>query len=282
MVKGANVMSEAPFGAVVQVERAEKTFVTPNGPLLVLDNVSFSINAGEFVAVVGPSGCGKSTLLRILAGLDQCSSGRVLVDSAEILRPNDQTGVVFQKPALFPWLNVLANVTFGPRLKGLGTAKCRERALHYLKAVGLEGFEGYAVYNLSGGMQHRVALARALIERPKLLAMDEPFGALDAQTRANMQDLLMRIWRVDRSTVLFITHDVDEALTLADRVLVMTARPGRLKCCLTVDLPRPRDLAIVTSTSFGELKRQIVSAIKEEALVTEALEIEALRSATLS
>jgi len=270
-------MPKSSGGAHVQVGQLSKIFVTSGEPLPALDTVTMEMAPGEFVAIAGPSGCGKSTLLRILAGLDAASAGSVTVDGVGVSGPSDRHGVVFQKPALFPWLNVLDNVTFGPRMRGTATAEAGRQARHYLKAVGLEGFEHYPIYNLSGGMQHRVALARALISRPALLLMDEPFGALDAQTRGSMQELLMSIWQTDRSTVLFITHDVDEALTLADRILVMTARPGRIKVEVPVDLPRPRDLGVVTGERFGAFKREIVSAIKEEAQTTERLEMEAAR-----
>jgi ABC-type nitrate/sulfonate/bicarbonate transport system ATPase subunit len=264
-------------GARVEVVDLEQVFVTGGTPLVALARFTLTVASGEFVAIVGPSGCGKSTLLRVVAGLDPPSGGRVAIDGVEVDGPDEKSGVVFQKPALFPWLNVVENVTFGPRMRGAPAAESRAKAQHYLNAVQLRGFERYPVYNLSGGMQHRVALARALIGRPELLLMDEPFGALDAQTRGSMQELLTAIWQSDRCTVLFITHDVDEALTLADRVVVMTARPGRLKLDVRVMLPRPRDLSVVTSEAFGSLKREIVAAIRDEARATEAREMEAVR-----
>lgn len=267
-------------GADVRIEQLAKVFDTQQGELRALDRISLTMAPGEFVAIVGPSGCGKSTLLRILAGLDPATSGRVTVDGDPIDGPSTKHGVVFQRPALFPWLDVLGNVTFGPRMQGRNGREVREQALRYIRAVGLEGFEHFRVFNLSGGMQHRAALARALIGRPELLLMDEPFGALDAQTRLGMQELLMRIWQEDRSTVLFITHDVDEALTMADRVVVMTARPGRIKLAVEVDLPRPRDLAVATSEAFAALKRQVLGAIREETAITERREFEAARQTT--
>lgn len=271
-------MSHTP-GAAVAVRDLHQVFQTGGQDLVALEHFSLDLHSGEFVAVVGPSGCGKSTLLRMLAGLDQASSGTMEIDGRPVNGARERTGVVFQKPALFPWLNVLDNVTFGPKMRGVANVEARSQARHYLRAVGLEDFESYPVYNLSGGMQHRVALARSLIGRPDLLLMDEPFGALDAQTRGTMQDLLIEIWRDDASTVLFITHDVDEALKLADRVVVMTARPGRLKLDIKVGLPRPRDLSVLVSEEFGALKRVVLDAITEEARTTQELEMEAVRSA---
>lgn len=271
-------MSHTP-GAAVAVRDLHQVFQTGGQDLVALEHFSLDLHSGEFVAVVGPSGCGKSTLLRVLAGLDQASSGTMEIDGRPVNGARERTGVVFQKPALFPWLNVLDNVTFGPKMRGVANVEARSQARHYLRAVGLEDFESYPVYNLSGGMQHRVALARSLIGRPDLLLMDEPFGALDAQTRGTMQDLLIEIWRDDASTVLFITHDVDEALKLADRVVVMTARPGRLKLDIKVGLPRPRDLSVLVSEEFGALKRVVLDAITEEARTTQELEMEAVRSA---
>jgi NitT/TauT family transport system ATP-binding protein len=271
-------MTNTP-GAVVEVRDLHQVFETGGQGLVALEHFSLDIRSGEFVAVVGPSGCGKSTLLRVLAGLDQASSGIMTIDGRPVSGTRERTGVVFQKPALFPWLNVLDNVMFGPKMRGVANDEARSQARHYLRAVGLKDFEAYPVYNLSGGMQHRVALARSLIGRPDLLLMDEPFGALDAQTRGTMQDLLIEIWQDDASTVLFITHDVDEALKLADRVVVMTARPGRLKLDVEVDLPRPRDLSVQVSKAFGDLKRVVLDAITEEARTTQELEMEAVRSA---
>ncbi len=271
-------MSHSP-GAAVEVLDLHQVFQTGGQDLVALEHFSLDLHSGEFVAVVGPSGCGKSTLLRVLAGLDQASSGTMEINGRPVNGARERTGVVFQKPALFPWLNVLDNVTFGPKMRGVANDEARSQARHYLRAVGLKDFESYPVYNLSGGMQHRVALARSLIGRPDLLLMDEPFGALDAQTRGTMQDLLIEIWRDDASTVLFITHDVDEALKLADRVVVMTARPGRLKLDMKVGLPRPRDLSVLVSEEFGALKRVVLDAITEEARTTQELEMEAVRSA---
>lgn len=255
-------------GAAVSIDHLTKAF----DALVAIEEVSLRLDPGEFVSIVGPSGCGKSTLLRVVAGLDAPTSGTVEIGGQVVQEPSVRHGVVFQRPALFPWLDVLANVTFGPRMQGRSRVERDRDGRRYLAAVGLEGFEHYRTFNLSGGMQHRAALARVLINRPELLLMDEPFGALDAQTRLVMQELLTEIWQTDRSTVLFITHDVDEALILSDRVAVMTARPGHLKAQYSIDLPRPRDLSVVTSPEFAALKREVLTAIREEMQMTERLE----------
>ena len=263
--------------ASVKIENVSKTFFSKEGEIEALDGFSLNISPGEFVAIVGTSGCGKSTLLRQVAGLDTPSTGQISIDGHQVTGPSDRTGVVFQKPSLFPWLDVLSNVTFGPRMRGQGTKDAENRAYHYLDSVGLTGFEHYRSYKLSGGMQQRVALARALINRPDLLLMDEPFGALDAQTRIIMQKLLIDIWKEDRSSVLFITHDVDEAIILADRIAVMTARPGRLKIEFNINLPRPRDLESMSSVEYLDLKRRVMEAIIEESENTQTQEFEKLR-----
>jgi len=257
----------------VEVDGITKTFGTPRGATIAVSDVSLNVNPGEFLAVVGPSGCGKSTLLRIIAGLEPPSEGEVRVGGERVAGPNPRHGVVFQRPALFPWLDVMGNVTFGPRMqRKRSKSAINESAEGYIRAVGLAGFEHHKVYQLSGGMMHRVALARVLINRPNLLLMDEPFGALDAQTRLVMQELLISIWQSDRSTLLFITHDVEEALFLSDRILVMTARPGQVKAEYVVDLPRPRDVSILAHPRFAELKYQVLTSIREETQRTVTLE----------
>jgi len=271
-------VSEAYHGAAVIIDRLSKEFNSEGSPLLALSEFSLILAPAEFLTIVGPSGCGKSTLLRIVAGLDEPTSGTVSVGGQTVKGPSTRHGVVFQRPSLFPWLDVLGNVTFGPWMQGRKREDCRADAYHYLEAVGLKGFEHYRVYNLSGGMQHRVALARALISRPEVLLMDEPFGALDAQTRLVMQELLVGIWQADRSTLLFITHDVDEAIALSDRVVVMTARPGRLKAEYRISLPRPRDLSVITSPEFAALKRDVLNSIQEEARRTEREQFDKIRS----
>ncbi|HVK98581.1 MAG TPA: ABC transporter ATP-binding protein [Dongiaceae bacterium] len=226
-----------------------------------LNQVSLSVQAGEFVCLLGPSGCGKSTLLGLLAGHLKPSQGRVTVDNEAINGPAPDRGLVFQQHTLFPWKTVLDNVTFGLKMKGLAKAERNRLALDLLAQVGLRGFEQAYPSQLSGGMQQRVEIARVLINQPRLLLMDEPFGALDAQTRLSMQSLLLEVWSRIRTTVVFVTHDIDEALFLADRVVVMSARPGRIVEQLTVPFARPRRLDITTDPAFVALKRQCLQVL---------------------
>ena len=209
--------------------------------LRVFNNVSFSVREGEFVCIIGPSGCGKSTLLNLSAGLDPASGGEVFVDGRKVHGPGLDRGVVFQEFALFPWLTVIGNIEFGLRSKGVPAAERRAIAQRYVNLVGLNGFEHFHPYRLSGGMRQRVGIARALAIEPSVLLMDEPFGALDAQTRESMQKALGEIWQQTKKTVLFITHDIREAVYLSDRVLVMSGRPATNSLELTIDLPRPRN-----------------------------------------
>ena len=197
-------------------------------PIRALDCVDLEIAEGEFVALLGPSGCGKSTLLNILAGFEDNSEGTALIDGSSIGRPGPDRGVVFQEAALFPWLTVWENVVFGPKMQGVARAEYEERARELLEIVGLQDFAKAYPSQLSGGMRQRVGIARVLVMRPRALLMDEPFGALDAQTRLAMQELLLRVWEKLNTTVVFVTHDIDEAILLADRVCVMTARPARI------------------------------------------------------
>jgi NitT/TauT family transport system ATP-binding protein len=230
----------------LRVENLSKTYERRESwnsarALRVFENISFSVGEGEFVSIIGPSGCGKSTLLNLAAGLDDANGGTVYVDGARVEGPGLDRGVVFQEFALFPWLTVLGNVAFGLRSKGISGAERDAIAKKYVQLVGLGGFESYHPYRLSGGMRQRVGLARALAIEPAALLMDEPFGALDAQTRETMQNALSQIWEQTRKTVLFITHDIREAIYLSDRVLVLSGRPSTLTMTLDVDLPRPRN-----------------------------------------
>ncbi len=232
---------------------------------LALDDISFSIAEGEFVCLLGPSGCGKSTVLNLVAGFEKPSSGRLLLDAKPVERPGPDRGVVFQQPLLFPWLTILDNIAFGPRMNGTAAADARAMVQQYLELVGLAGFGGHFPYELSGGMQQRVALARAWVSSPQMLLMDEPFGALDAQTRLQMQEFLLKVWEERRTTVLFVTHDIDEALFLADRVIVMSARPGRLKEDLRVGFQRPRDYdSIIFDPDYVRLKQHVLHAIRHQ------------------
>ncbi len=244
--------------------------------LIAVDDLSLDVADREFISIVGPSGCGKSTLLRVIAGLVRPTGGEVLLEGRRITEPGPDRGMVFQSYTLFPWLTVQGNVEFGLRLKHLPAAECRRIAREHIEMVGLKGFESHYPKELSGGMMQRVAIARALANDPEVLLMDEPFGALDAQTRAIMQELLVGLWQRTPKTILFVTHDIDEALFLGDRVYVMTARPGRIKQVLDVELPRPRSLEITTSPGFIERKRAVFDSIKEESLRAITLTSEAL------
>ncbi|WP_130887095.1 ABC transporter ATP-binding protein [Pseudomonas sp. Sample_21] len=222
------------------------------------------IEPGQFVCILGPSGCGKSTLLGALAGHLNASTGTLKVDGSAVTGPSPQRGMVFQHHTLFPWRTVRDNVAFGLKMRGVGKAERRRAADDILKLVGLEGFAERWPDQLSGGMQQRVEIARVLVNRPRLLLMDEPFGALDALTRLNMQELLLDIWTRIRTTVVFVTHDIDEALFLADRLLVMSARPGRIIEDLRLDFPRPRTSELVTSPDFARLKRHCLDLLRHD------------------
>jgi NitT/TauT family transport system ATP-binding protein len=222
-----------------------------------LADVSFVVEPSEFVSLLGPSGCGKTTVLRMVAGLLRPDTGRVQVANHTVTRPGPDRAVVFQNAALLPWLDVEGNVAFGMRLLKWPSARVNEQARHYISLVGLDGFEHHLPRELSGGMQQRVGLARALAVDPKILLMDEPFGALDEITRRQMQNELLRIWSESRKTSLFVTHSVDEAVMLSDRILIMGARPGRILVDLPVDLPRPRDRDVEESAEFIALRREV-------------------------
>jgi NitT/TauT family transport system ATP-binding protein len=236
-----------------------------------LRDLSLTIGAAEFVSIVGASGCGKTTFLRIVDGLIQPTSGQILVDGQPVTGPGPDRGFVFQQDALFPWRTVLNNIVFGLEIQGKGKRESTSRANDFVQMVGLSGFEHHFPHELSGGMRQRANLARALTVDPDVLLMDEPFAALDAQTREIMQSELLRIWRQNRKTVLFITHQIDEAVYLSDRVVVMTSRPGRIKSILDVDIQRPRDLSVKRTPRFLELTEQIWRMIEEE--VRAAMEV---------
>lgn len=231
-----------------------------------LDQVSLNIKAGEFVCLLGPSGCGKSTLLGALAGHLNISSGILKVDGEDVLKPNPSRGLVFQHHTLFPWKSIIENVAFSLKMKGITKQERLLRAQKMLDLVGLNGFEHKFPAELSGGMQQRVEIARVLISQPKVLLMDEPFGALDAQTRIRMQQLLLDIWQEIQTTVLFVTHDIDEALFLADRIFMMSHRPGTIVEEINLNFSRPRHIDIVTSDPFVQLKKQCMNILKREIL----------------
>lgn len=229
-----------------------------------VQNLDCQIDPGQFVCILGPSGCGKSTLLGALAGHLSASTGSLQVDGAAVSGPSPQRGMVFQHHTLFPWRTVRDNVAFGLKMRGIGKAERHRAADDILKLVGLDGFAERWPDQLSGGMQQRVEIARVLVNRPRLLLMDEPFGALDALTRLNMQELLLDIWTRIRTTIVFVTHDIDEALFLADRLLVMSARPGRIIEDLRLDFSRPRTSDLVTSAEFARLKRHCLDLLRHD------------------
>ncbi|UGV40701.1 ABC transporter ATP-binding protein [Methanococcoides orientis] len=246
----------------VKVSDVSLAFEKENGEeTLALDNVNLEIKDKEFVCFIGPSGCGKTTLLRIIAGLEFPDSGEITLDGERIALPDSKRGMVFQEYSLFPWRTVIQNITFGPQMQGMSKGESLERAEKYLKLVGLEQFRNSYPYELSGGMRQRVAIARALANEPKVLLMDEPFGALDAQTRNTLQNELLDVWAKNQITIVFVTHSVDEAVFLADKIVVMTARPGKIKKVINVDLPRPRDR---TSSEANELRHQLLRMLAEE------------------
>jgi ABC-type nitrate/sulfonate/bicarbonate transport system ATPase subunit len=232
-----------------------------------LEPTSLIVDDHDFLVLLGPSGCGKSTLLRIVAGLDQPTTGRVLVNGAPVRGPGADRGMVFQSYTLFPWLTVEQNIRFGLREKGMADVEQARVAAHYIARVGLGGFEHHYPRTLSGGMQQRTALARALANDPEILLLDEPFGALDNQTRALMQELLLGIWEADRKTVLFVTHDIDEAIFMANRVAVLTARPGRIKTELAIALPHPRHYTLKTTAEFSAYKARLTEEIRGESIL---------------
>ena len=254
-------MSTVP---AIELKHVRKEFAKGERRVVAVEDVDLAVSHREFVAVLGPSGCGKSTLLNMVAGFERPTSGRVLAGGTLVGEPSPQRAVVFQEPALFPWLSVLGNVVFGPKTQGQPAAEYRAHAARIIDQVGLGGFESHYPAELSGGMRQRVGIARALIMRPQVLLMDEPFGSLDAQTRSLMQELLLAVWESHHQTVLFITHDIEEALLLADRVCVMTARPGRIKKTINVDIPRPRSIEVTTSPELNRLRREVFALIREE------------------
>ena len=237
----------------------------PHARFATLDSLDVDIAPGEFVCVLGPSGCGKSTLLGAIAGHLPATQGEIAVDGLAVDRPHPERGLVFQQHTLFPWKRVIDNVAFGLKMKGVGARERRREAAELLALVGLAGFESHYPAQLSGGMQQRVEIARVLINRPRILLMDEPFGALDAQTRRMMQTLLLDIWAQIRTTVVFVTHDIDEALFLGDRILMLSQRPARLVADIAVPLARPRSDESTTEAGFIDIKRRCLALLREAA-----------------
>jgi len=241
--------------------RKEFVDISRQAQVVALSNIDLDIGEDEFLTILGPSGCGKSTLLNIIAGFEHATDGEVRLDGQTIRDPGPDRGVVFQEYALFPWLNVVQNIEFGLRERGVPKAERKVRVTRQISAVGLDGFEDRFPQELSGGMRQRVALARVLVNDPKILLIDEPFAALDAQTRTIMQTELLRVWSAERRTALCVPHNIEEAVLLGDRLVVMTARPGRIKEIVNVKLPRPRD---VTSAEFNEIRRYVASLLESE------------------
>ena len=251
--------------AILVVADLAMRFATREGDVVALDDVSFNVTPGEFLAVIGPSGCGKSTLFNIIGGLLSGYQGLVTVDGEPISGPHASIGMVFQEESTFPWRNVVENVAFPLEIAGVPKRERIDRARHFISMVGLDGFERRYPAELSGGMRQRVSMARTLASEPKILLMDEPFASLDEQTRLLLGDKVLQIQQQLKQTTLLITHNITEAVQLADRILVMTFRPGRVKRIVAIDLPRPRTSAIVSSEAFGRYVAQIWSDLREEA-----------------
>ena len=247
--------------ALLEIKGVNKQFFADGKEMEALHDINLSIRENEFVCFIGPSGCGKTTLLRIVAGLEEPTSGTVTLDGDPIRGPSPERGMVFQEYSLFPWRTVLDNTVFGLELKKVPVAERRRLGRQYLKMVGLERFETRYPHELSGGMKQRVAIARALVNDPKAILMDEPFGALDAQTRNTMQSELLRIWEEEKKTVIFVTHSVDEAIYLADTIVIMSARPGRIKDIIAIPLARPRSR---TSTEVNQIRDRILCDLRSE------------------
>jgi ABC-type nitrate/sulfonate/bicarbonate transport system ATPase subunit len=245
-----------------------KDFIMQGKTVHALNKINMTVKHNEFVSILGTSGCGKSTLLRIIGGLEKPTTGEVLIEGRKIKGPGADRGMVFQAYTLFPWLTVVKNIEYGLRERKVPPKEREETAMRFVDLVGLEGFEHAYPKALSGGMKQRVALARALANNPEILLLDEPFGALDMQTRGLMQELLLNVWQKSPKTIIMVTHDIDEAIFLADRVVVMTSRPGSIKQIMDIDIARPRDYMTRTSVEFMEYKKQAMQLIHEESLKT--------------
>jgi len=251
--------------AVLEARHLAKQFPTAEGTVVAVDDFSFTVATGEFVSIIGPSGCGKSTVFNIIGGLLGDYEGQVLVDGDDVSGTHPSIGMVFQEESTFPWRTVIDNVAFPLEIAGMAKPERLERAAHFVKLVGLQGFERRLPEELSGGMRQRVAIARTLASNPRILLMDEPFAALDEQTRLLLGDKVLQIQQDLKQTTLLITHNLSEAVQLSDRVLIMTYRPGKLKRVVDIDLPHPRDPAVVSSHAFGEYVATIWSDLREEA-----------------
>jgi len=262
-----------PANSFLSIRGVSRSFAPTSrhgAPTLALQATDLAVAENDFITILGPSGCGKSTLLRIVAGLDRQTSGEVMLEGRRLAGPGADRGMVFQSYTLFPWLTVRDNVCFGLNERGLPRAQQLEIAQSYIRKVGLVGFEDHYPKQLSGGMQQRTALARALANGPRMLLMDEPFGALDHQTRELMQELLLGIWEAEQKTVLFVTHDIDEAVFMGSRVVVMSARPGRIKLDREVPIAHPRHYSVKTTAPFVELKAELTEQVRAEVLAAQA------------
>jgi ABC-type nitrate/sulfonate/bicarbonate transport system ATPase subunit len=257
------------LSTILSIRGVSRSFATHHGETLALQAIDLDVAENDFITILGPSGCGKSTLLRIVAGLERPTAGELLLDGQLIKGPGADRGMVFQSYTLFPWLTVRENVCFGLRERGLPKAQQQEIAQRFIEKVGLKGFEHHFPKQLSGGMQQRTALARALANSPRILLMDEPFGALDHQTRELMQELLLAVWEAERKTVLFVTHDIDEAVFMGSRVVVMSARPGRIKLERPVALAHPRHWSMKTTPAFAALKAELMEHVRVEVLASQ-------------
>lgn len=252
---------------LLELRNVGRSFRAPDGgDVVVLKDVNLTVNEGEFVSLVGASGCGKSTLLRIIDGLIEATEGEVLVQGRRVTAPGTDRAMVFQSDSLLPWRTVIDNVAYGPLLSGTPKAEAYARAQQFIDLVGLRGFEKYYPHQISGGMRQRANVARALAVNPKILLMDEPFAALDAQTREIMQRELLAIWRTEKKTVLFVTHQIDEAVFLSDRVVVLGARPGTVRADIRIELPRPRQLSLKRTARFAELVDEIWASIEHDVI----------------
>ncbi len=260
-MSAAQVVGVAERGGAIRLRNVDIHFGEGKTAVQALRGIDLSVGAGELISVLGPSGCGKSTIIGAVAGFTRVSSGELLVDERQVRAPGPDRGVVFQQHTLFPWKTVLENVEFGLKMRRVGRAERRRAASEILEHVGLAEFREHYPHQLSGGMQQRVNLARVLVNRPRVILMDEPFCSLDAQTRLQMQQMLLELWHEFHMTIVFVTHDVDEAVFLSDRVVVLSPRPGSVKAELAIDLPRPRRVELLTSQPFMALKRRALDLL---------------------
>jgi NitT/TauT family transport system ATP-binding protein len=251
---------------ILDIVGLSKTFtaVNKNGSVNVLQDINYTVKAGKFISIIGPSGCGKTTLLRIIAGLEKATGGNIFLDGEELVKPVEHMGFVFQEYTLFPWRTTLKNIEFGLEVKGIVGKERRSAALEYIKVFGLNGFENKYPRELSGGMQQLVAIARTLINNPKVVLMDEPFGSLDSQTRKSLQEFLLEIWELRQLTILFVTHNVDEAILLSDHIIVLTKRPARIAKVFDIECLRPRQR---TNAAYNDIRKEILELLANQGLI---------------